>query len=340
MSGAVGILSDFSAVIVGYGSIGHRHAQNLRRLGVEQQIVVRRGTNPNPTFQPPPDARVVTSLEEALAQKPDLAIICTPTSLHAPAAIECLTASVPTLVEKPLADCVQSARQVAELAASTGVPAAMAYSLRYHPVYRAARQRLASGVDGTIRYAKAWFETFLPHWHPWEDYRQSYAARLDQGGGAARTLDHEIDFLNWCLGEPRRASGLAIATGALQSDADDVAALTLEYLGPVAAQLLLSLCRRPPARGFEFVSDAGTLVGNFAACTLEFCPPDGPVETVWSQPEYDLNDMYLDMLCDVLNDLIRGSGERNSVPVSAGVMTLQVSEACRTPAGGAGGGPD
>ena len=52
-------------------------------------------------------------------------------------------------------------------------------------------------------YAKAWFESYLPSWHPWEDYGLSYAARKDLGGGALRTLDHEIDFLELVPGDPR-----------------------------------------------------------------------------------------------------------------------------------------
>ena len=43
--------------------------------------------------------------------------------------------------------------------------------------------------------------SYLPDWHPYEDYRKGYAAREDLGGGAVLTQIHEIDYMYWFFQE-------------------------------------------------------------------------------------------------------------------------------------------
>lgn len=200
--------------IVGFGSIGRRHAENLKKLGVECLVVVRRPSGRNPAFTPPEGACIVASHAEAIAEGLDFAVICNPTRFHVDSALPYLAAGIPILMEKPISDRCEDARQLAEEASRRGLPACMAYCMRYHPAYAAAREAVRAGTIGRVLYAKAWFESYLPAWHPWEDYRQSYAARKDLGGGALRTLDHEIDFLNWCLGTPQAVVGSSRRSGA------------------------------------------------------------------------------------------------------------------------------
>ncbi|MGH8164603.1 MAG: Gfo/Idh/MocA family protein, partial [Rhodanobacteraceae bacterium] len=161
--------------IVGYGSIGRRHCDNLQSLGVGRRVVVRRQAEANPAFAPPGDAAVVHSIQESIESGIDLAIVCNPTSLHVAAALEYVAAGVPVLIEKPLASSLDEARRLVCEVARTGVAAGMAYCMRYHPGYALARRCIGDGDLGPIDYAKVWFETYLPDWHPWEDYRRSYA---------------------------------------------------------------------------------------------------------------------------------------------------------------------
>ncbi|MEI2709772.1 MAG: hypothetical protein V9E96_12270 [Chitinophagaceae bacterium] len=59
---------------------------------------------------------------------------------------------------------------------------------------------------------------YLPAWHPWEDYRTSYAAQKENGGGAALTLSHDIDVVNWIANSAvQRYSSFANHHSALRS---------------------------------------------------------------------------------------------------------------------------
>ncbi len=310
--------------IVGFGSIGRRHAENLKKLGVECLVVVRRPSGRNPAFTPPEGACIVASHAEAIAEGLDFAVICNPTRFHVDSALPYLAAGIPILMEKPISDRCEDARQLAEEASRRGLPACMAYCMRYHPAYAAAREAVRAGTIGRVLYAKAWFESYLPAWHPWEDYRQSYAARKDLGGGALRTLDHEIDFLNWCLGTPQAVVGSSRRSGALDGDVDDHASLLIRYPGGAIATVQLSLCRRDRSRGFEFVGEQGTLRYRWEEEKLLAVGADGTNASVLLDHRgYDLNQMYVDLLADFLGTLA-GNPSGAGADLQAGVRAIEV----------------
>lgn len=316
---------DLTAAVIGYGSIGRRHAENLRSLGIGRLILARRSANANPAFPVPAEAIVVHDVQTALEMGVDLAIVCTPTRLHPETALPFLRSGVSVLIEKPLAAEIADARRLQAAAAKHETPCGMAYCMRYHPAYALAREIIQEGRIGRVLYAKSWFESWLPSWHPWEDYRQSYAARRELGGGVLPTLDHEIDFLCWCLGPPRRVTGVSHRSGALALDVDDSAALMMEFAGGTTASCQLSLCRQDRQRGFEFVGSQATLRYSLESNQLRLRADSmDDEETAWDGQAYDTNDMYRDLLVDFLAAVVRG--DRPPVPLEAGVEALEICQ--------------
>ena len=57
------------------------------------------------------------------------------------------------------------------------------FQYRFHPGLRIVKQLVDDGAIGRVIHAQAHWGEYLPAWHPWEDYRQSYSARADLGGG-------------------------------------------------------------------------------------------------------------------------------------------------------------
>jgi predicted dehydrogenase len=86
--------------LVGLGSVGRRHLANLRALAPDAEIDVVRHARGDDGMPDGAD-RVLFSLDEALAAKPDLALICGPTSTHVAAGIAALRAGAHLFVEKP-----------------------------------------------------------------------------------------------------------------------------------------------------------------------------------------------------------------------------------------------
>jgi predicted dehydrogenase len=294
-------VTGLKGVVVGLGSIGNRHIQNLLAMGVHNLTVVRRSNSVNRQFTPDDRVHVCHSLSEALSAQPDFAIVCNPSSLHADTAAECLEAGVHVLVEKPLGRTMgASEKRLAALAGTSGRVCAMAYCMRYHPAYRMAREQIRGGGIGKCLYASSWFEGYLPDWHPWEDYRTSYAALPEQGGGALRTLDHEIDFLNWVLGPAVTSAGMSRNTGSIGIVADDVAHVVSEHPGNVTSRITVAFCRKPASRGFEFVGDSGTLSYLMESGQLLHVNRDGKATDLLQSTSSDVQQMYKDLVTDFL----------------------------------------
>jgi predicted dehydrogenase len=220
-----------AATVVGYGSIGRRHARLLRQLGCTVAVVSRRTVDYQPSFR---------SLAEAVRDfHPDYVVIATETSAHAAAVDDLVHSgfSGRILIEKPLA--------VTGAALSRFDVAAVGYNLRFHPVMAA----LAEEIQGEpLISIDAYGGQYLPDWRPDTDYRRSYSADPARGGGALRDLSHELDYVLWLGGGWRRVAALGGRFGPLEIDADDCWGLLLELERCKLAAVQVNYYDRPGRR--------------------------------------------------------------------------------------------
>lgn len=198
------------SLVIGYGSIGARHARVLEALGCDVAVLSQRDIA---------YPRAFTQLEQALgAHAPTYIVIANATDQHY-ATVQALATfgfKGAVLVEKPLFH---------ELRQSPGhsfAQAAVAYNLRFHPVIAGLRQALAGEA---ILSVQAYAGQYLPQWRPDTDYRTGYSADAARGGGVLRDLSHELDYLSWLLGASRRVAALGGHVSPLEISSDDAFAL-------------------------------------------------------------------------------------------------------------------
>ena len=319
------MINSLHAVVVGLGSIGNRHVSNLVDLGVGRVTIVRRPDSANQQFSPPEECDVVYSLDDALKHNPDFAILCNPTDQHVSTALECLSAGVPCLIEKPLAASLcESTKRLLAHESVAAQKSAMAYCMRYHPAYAKTHELISQNRIGPIIYAKSWFEGFLPDWHPWEDHRESYAALPSQGGGSLRTLDHEIDFLNWTLGNPIQSTGVLCNSGSIGIEADDVAHLISRHRDSITSTVTVAFCRKPASRGFEFVGQRGTICFSMDRGELILSDHGTTSETILVSDENDITQMYRDLLKNYIHHWTEGKPTDALASLSCGGASLRV----------------
>ena len=96
-------------VVIGTGSIGERHARCFQQTGraevsiCEVNAELREAVQDRYGF-----AQAFASLAEAMAERPDAAVICTPAHLHVGMAIELARAGIPFLMEKPVSTSLEA----------------------------------------------------------------------------------------------------------------------------------------------------------------------------------------------------------------------------------------
>jgi predicted dehydrogenase len=127
--------------VVGLGSMGMNHVRVLREL-VEVAEVLGVDVRPPARSELRRRYRLDTfaTLEHVVEQKPDAAIVATPSTTHWPVAEELLAAGIPCLVEKPLASSPTEAEVF--LKATGSVFATVGHVERFNPAIVELRRRV------------------------------------------------------------------------------------------------------------------------------------------------------------------------------------------------------
>src|SRR5437899_225678 len=204
-------------LVVGLGSIGQRHVRNLRALlgdQVELLAVRVRGLNHilNDALQvESPDGlcekygiRTFGNLEQALAHKPEAAFVCNPNSLHITTALAVARAGCHLFIEKPLAHEYAGVEELIAIVERRRLVATVGYQLRFHPCLTTTHRLLESEAIGRVLAVRAEMGEYMPGWHPYEDYRGAYAVHRALGGGVLLAQIHDMVYLFWFFGLPRK----------------------------------------------------------------------------------------------------------------------------------------
>jgi predicted dehydrogenase len=249
-------------LIAGLGSIGRRHLRNLRALG-ENDIVLYRTHRATLSDDELAGLPVETDIRRALDRKPDAVIIANPTALHLDVAIPAAEMGYAILLEKPISHSLERVDKLEEAAKNNNSRILVGFQFRFHPTLQKAAKLLKSGSIGHVLSVRAHWGEYLPHWHPWEDFKQGYAARSDLGGGVILTLSHPLDYMRWLCGD---VDALWAFTGALNLglSVEDTAEIGLRFASGAIGSAHVNYNQQPPAHHLEIVGSQGSLQWNNA----------------------------------------------------------------------------
>ncbi len=315
-------------LICGLGSIGRRHLRNLASLG-EKDIVLYRSGNSRLPREELEGYRAESDLAEALDRwAPAAALVTNPTALHAEVAVPAARHGCQLFIEKPISDRLEGVAELRAVVAASGRQPLVGFQYRYHPGLQMAKRLVDDGTVGTPLSAQAAYGDYLPDWHAWEDYRTSYAARSDLGGGVLLTLCHPFDTLRWILGEVEAVTARTKAVKELDVEVETLATAILEHAGGALASVNLDYHQRPMRHSLEIVGTEGTLRWDQADGVLRWWTADRPG---WQEqpapPGYERNTMFMDEMRHFLQ--IVGGESAPACTLDDGVKALEISLAAR-----------
>lgn len=317
-------------LIVGAGAIARRHLANSTAMGLTAAVtVLHRQPGPDDAAMRAAGAKIVFSVEDALAARPTAAIVATPAPTHLEIASELARAGVNFLVEKPIAASTADARDLIRACQASGVVLLVGYVLRFAPVIRRVRRAFSEGRIGEFQYVRADVGQFLPDWRPGRDYRASVSARRELGGGALLELSHELDYLDWMLGTPVAIRAWSGQIGTLDLDVEDAAEVTLRFAGGPVASVHLDLLRRCPSRTGRIDGTEGSLSWDLLTADAHWMIPGQPPVPLTTEADSRV-DMYREELAHFA-DCVAGRAAP-LIPGSEALQTLRIVEAARTAA--------
>jgi predicted dehydrogenase len=286
--------SDRWMAVLGAGSIGERCIRNLWHGGYRNIVVYRQRNLP---FRDIGEAsvEVLTNWEELISRNPYAAFVCSPTSLHMKQATELLEKGIHTLVEKPLSHTLEGFDALEKVAREGKALFWVGYMMRQHPILKELKKIIEDGSYGNLISMQGKWAEYLPDWHPWEDYRHSYAARKELGGGVALTLSHDIDMVNWLSGtEPVKSCIFRNYRSKLEVDVESGAEILIQYHNGITANLHLNYYEKAKERFLKLVFDDASCSVDFFENTLTIKTGSG--SRMATYPEFERNQLFINQL--------------------------------------------
>ena len=299
-------------LLIGYGSIGKRHAKNLKDIGIKPYILTK--------YPDDLDAIFLRDIEEIKDVDIDFYIIATPTVRHLDDLKKCLTLSnFPKiiLIEKPLECSYLRGKKIKDITEKFGIDIFIAYNMRFLKIFDVIKKFIKEQKD-TIRIVEVVAGQDLREWRPYKDYKESYSSHRNQGGGVDLDLSHEIDYILWLFKYNFKNKIIfKNKISKLKIDSPDIFKLILDY-NTFIVDITLDYIRSPKDRYIKILcEDSKNLYYNFVTNILKI----GGKQIVISN---DSDQSYKEMLKTLLD--INDKNKNIFCTVEEGLNILKILE--------------
>lgn len=293
---------NYKIAFVGLGSIATRHLKNvaafLRNRGDMYSIdLYRSQMRPLPEELQPLVKEVYLYADEIPAERQyDVVFVTNPTSMHYETLEKFCTNTKSFFIEKPVFGSTSVDETIFEKL--NGIKSYVACPLRYNPVL----QYVKSNVDlGMVYSARAISSSYLPDWRPGQDYRKTYSAHKEMGGGVSIDLIHEWDYLTWLFGMPTECKQMISKVSNLEIDSDDLAV----YIGrndKTSYELHLDYFGRQTIRTLDLFTEKDTILCNLIGGTVSYLKEEKTVKLESERNAFQLKE--IEHFFEIINNKI------------------------------------
>ncbi len=308
-------MRDFRIIFVGVGSIAQRHICNIRNIARERGINVtidafRRHIGGSCGEDIDSEYDEISSVPRGY----DAVFITNPTEMHLNTLIAFHDIGRNFFIEKP----VVSLSQI-EVARSFSVRDDSVYyvacPLRYSSVIQWIKNNICRDEIISVRSISS---SYLPEWRPNQDYRKSYSAHKNMGGGVSIDLIHEWDYLVYILGWPRRIFSMIGKVSDLEIDSDDYAIYIAEYIDKIA-ELHLDYFGRKPIREVTILTREETIIGDLINNRIQLLKAENTIEFYEGRDDYQKRELIH------FFDIITGNADNDNGYIY-GIDVLELSQ--------------
>lgn len=217
-------MSNIKIAVIGAGLIGRKHLAHIAAHADFDLVAIADVNRDAVAAQYPGTPVFADACEMMDTAKPDAIIIASPNALHAENGMDCARRGIHCIIEKPVTDTVDKAKQLVAEVKKAGIKTLVGHHRRHHQQVRVFKEQLAAGTLGPIVGVSGIWATYKP-----DTYYEAGPWRKQAGGGVLLiNLIHEIDFLRFTLGEIVTVSAMT-ANKQRGFVVEDAACATLEF---------------------------------------------------------------------------------------------------------------
>ena len=306
---------------VGLGGAGQRHLRIFRQLlPSKTEFSAYRSArktpllnsdfsvNSNDTFEGKYNVRFFKSLEEGFDSKPYLVVISTPNSLHIEPAKKAAERNINIFIEKPFSHNLDGFEEFKELVLKNKLYFFISFQRRFHTYLRKIKEIVSNDEIGKVISAVFNVCTYVPAWHPYEDFKTLYACRKDLGGGVLLTEIHELDLCYWYFGLPEYVYCNGGNYSEVKLDVEDTAHVTLKYKD-FAVQINLCFMQKYNRRDLYIAGTKGYIEWNMEGNRLIVCNYRNNKKEVLSDQAYTNDAMFFSQASYFLDRFTRSENK-------------------------------
>tara|TARA_B100000287_G_C20659756_1_gene789788 strand:- start:1719 stop:2684 length:966 start_codon:yes stop_codon:yes gene_type:complete len=252
-----------SLLVAGYGSIGRRHVDNLKKHKFKISVYDKNIKLKKELRSLKID--FLTSLNN-IKKKFDGIIISTPTHLHIDTLNLLIDKSDNFLIEKPLTNKPQLLKNIKQMKKKNLF---IVCNMRFHPSIKIIKNTI--NKLGRIYYANAYYGYYLPKMRKKTNYKNNYSSKFSEGGGVIFDTIHEIDYLSWLLGPIKRIHSNSFKLSNLKIDVEDFANIMIEHKNNILSVIQADYLKSFKRRGCEIVGEKGSIIWSSEGKENEHC---------------------------------------------------------------------
>ena len=258
-------MDEFKVLFIGIGSIAKRHIRNLKDVLSERNIKYRIDAfRRNLSDKPEGIDDVYNNISE-VPNNYDVIFITNPTDKHLETLRHFHDKGKHFFIEKPVVSLNQH-----EEAKGFNLKKESIYYVACPLRYNAVIQWIKNNINvADVISVRSISSSYLPDWRPGQDYRDTYSAHKDMGGGVSIDLIHEWDYLTYLFGWPQKINSFIGKKSNLEIDSDDYAIYIAEYLDKIV-ELHLDYFGRKTIREIQLFTNEETILGDIVNNKISF----------------------------------------------------------------------
>ena len=326
-------------LIIGLGSIGQRHLRNLKIIEPRSKFYAIRKKRNVPllnnfnkvikeNIKKKYSIKDFDNLKTIFKNKIkiDCAFICTPSSHHVSQVIELLKYNIPCFVEKPLGSSLKGVLNLERLLKKKKIITMMGFQLRFNPLVNYLEKIIKEKSPiGNIISAHIHHGENIKDFHPYENYKVSYAANKRLGGGVILTQIHELDYFLHLFDKYKiiHSSSSAAKISRLEIDVEDVFSanfLLRNNKSKIMCSMNLNFFEKPKKRKFYLIGEKGSLTACFNSNTIHIYKKD---RTKIKKFRFKKNDIFIKELKFFISKVKSNKMIENNLNLHNGIKTLR-----------------
>jgi len=327
-----------TVLVIGYGSICIRHVSNLLRFTNSKVIILSKRKNISKNdFKIIPKniltnrLEISNSLEKCLTKNPQIAFITNETSKHIPIALRLAKLGLDIFIEKPISDSQSDLETLEKIVKKKKLICMVGCNFRFYPPFQKIKKLLDFKKIGKIYSIQIENGSYLPDWHPYENYEKSYASKKNLGGGVTLTQIHELDYLCWFFGMPKQVTTVMNKISDLKINVDDINETIIEFPNSSIAHMHLDFLQRPFFKSCKIKGSRGTIYWNSDENKIKIFDP---LKNSWTNVKIsnnykisskNINQMYVDELIYFINCINKRIVPMNNMTEAKNIFNIALS---------------